>query len=93
MGSLHAAEFAGLVKDREIALDTALTWHLQSNHYPPVPVSMVPVCKRAIENANRGQWEARVRLPQGVRFQGQKLAPVHEVVRQHHLESFLEEGA
>jgi hypothetical protein len=31
-----------------VDLATALTHHLQYNHYPPVPVTLVPVCLWAI---------------------------------------------
>ena len=43
MGSMHAEEFAGRTGKGKgkISMDQALTWHLQGNHYPPVPISMV----------------------------------------------------
>jgi hypothetical protein len=75
---------------QEVAdLDTTLVWHLQYNHYPPVPRSMVGPCKRAIAKANRGEWDAKVRLPQGVTYRGKSLAPVSAVIEQHHLDGFL----
>lgn len=70
--------------------DQSLRWHLQYNHYPPVPESMVPVCKRAIAKARRGDWDARCKLPPGCSWKGHKFAPVSAIVEQHHLEGYLE---
>ena len=84
MGHLQAQE----MKDR-LSLDQALSWHLQSNHYPPVPLSMLPVCKEAIEHANTGDWDTLLQLPKGVSFRGSEKAPVSEIVRAHHLNDFL----
>lgn len=72
-------------------IDTALSWHLSSNHYPPVPLSMVPVCKQAIDAANRGEqdWDSVITLPDGVSWRGQSSAPVRAIIERHHLESFL----
>ena len=81
---------SSLVGMLEVAdVDTALRWHLSHNHYPPVPDSMVAVCKRAIRYANQGRWNTQVTLPVAVSFRGARTAPVREVVSQHHLEAFL----
>ncbi len=88
MGSTQAQEFAGLVKEG-LELERALTWHLQYNHYPPVPLSFVEICKKAIDLANAGQWETLIGLPQGCSYKGRSKAPVSAVVQQHHLESFI----
>lgn len=89
MGNLQAEEFAAIVGRGELQLEQALTWHLQSNHYPPVPVRFVPVCKRAIELANRGEWNVRVALPKGCSYKGTRYAPVSAIVEQHHLDTFI----
>lgn len=90
MGSLHAQEFGDAVKRGEVKLLAALEWHLRCNHYPPVPISFVPVCIKAIEHANKGEWNALVKLPQGCSYRGASQAPVDAIVEQHHLESFLD---
>jgi hypothetical protein len=90
VGNLQASAFADEVATGNCSIDQALTWHLTANHYPPLPLSILPVCKRAIEKANRGQWDAKVRLPEGVSYRGAKLAPVWAVVEQHHLDAFVE---
>jgi hypothetical protein len=84
MGYLRASEMAHLAP-----LDTALRWHLQHNHYPPVPASMVSVCRRAIKAAKAGDTERRLRLPKGVTWKGERTAPVWAVIEGHHLEAFL----
>jgi len=68
----------------------ALLWHLQVNHYPPVPESMVDPCETAIEYANDGQWDAMIGLPEGVTYRGDHTAPVRAIIEQHHLDVFLD---
>ena len=75
-----------------IDLETQLTWHLQANHYPPVPVSMVPVCIEAIDAVNEGYGINPIRLPEGVTFRGQTEAPAWEIVEQHHLDNWIIES-
>lgn len=84
MGRMQAEEMKGLTD-----LDTALSWHLQSNHYPPVPLSMLPICKEAIKRANEGDWVTSIKLPEGCSYRGSDKAPVSAIVEQHHLNSFL----
>jgi len=73
-----------------VAEDTALTWHLQSNHYPPISVAFLPMAKAALAHARAGEWEATVEFPAGARRAGQSVA-ISEVVKELHLEAFLEE--
>ena len=88
MGALHAMELA----DSELDLETQIRFQLRSNHYPPVPVSMVPVCIEAIDKANEGEWEELITLPEGVSWRGEPCAPVHAIVEQHHLEFWIIES-
>jgi hypothetical protein len=90
VGNLNALDFADAVKGKSCSLRAALEWHLSSNHYPPIPLSLVPVCERAIKYASKGKWEANVRLPYPVLYRGAKSAPVWAVVEQHHLDAFIE---
>lgn len=69
--------------------DTALIWHLQYNHYPPIPVIMKDVCKTAIDYANDGEWDVEVLLPEGCTWKGKQYAPVSAIIEEHHLEHFL----
>jgi hypothetical protein len=84
MGSLAARDMAA-----HAPLAQAVAWHLSSNHYPPVPSCMVGPCVRAIRKARRGDWESRIRLPKGVKYQGRALAPVSAVMDGHHLHDLM----
>ena len=88
MGRLQAEAMA----EASISLDMQLEWHLQSNHYPPVPTYMVPVCIEAIDNANEGEWYKLVSLPEGVGYKGLTVAPTWAIVESHHLDAWIIES-
>ena len=88
MGRMQAEELASLIGD--IKMESAISMHLTSNHYPPVPTSMVPSCIQAIDNANAGDWHALVELPEGVTWRGDASGPTYALIEGHHLESFLD---
>lgn len=90
MGSTFAMDLAEGVKTK-LQLENAVRTHLLYNHYPPLPSSMVGPCVRAIEYANRGEYDKKVRLPEGMFYKGKRLAPVDAVIEAHHLEFFLDE--
>ena len=85
MGSLQAQEMAEMLE-----IESAISWHLQANHYPPVPQSMVPACLEAIENAIAGDWLKTVELPAGTTYRGSRFAPTDAIIDQHHLETWVE---
>jgi hypothetical protein len=89
MGSITAIDLAESV---ELSLEDQIGIHLTSNHYPPVPKSMVPVCIDAIDKANDGDWEAMVKLPEGVSWKGQLEAPAYSIIEAHHLEFWIMES-
>jgi hypothetical protein len=89
MGSLHAAAFAEAVEDGQVGLRTAISWHLQSNHFPPVPLSMVDPCLAAIAAWNEGTDDDLIELPDGITWRGETSAPAWSVIEGHHLQSFL----
>ncbi len=89
MGSITAIDLAESV---ELSLEDQISIHLRSNHYPPVPVSMVPVCIEAIDKANEGDWESLVKLPEGVSWRGQLEAPAYSIIEAHHLEFWIIES-
>jgi hypothetical protein len=76
-----------------LPLEVVLEWHLTGNHYPPLPVALIPVCIQAIKNANEGNWDDWIIFPPGHGFvAGETTARIVEAC---HLESFLnqdEEG-
>jgi hypothetical protein len=89
MGSITAIDLAESV---ELSLEDQIGIHLTSNHYPPVPKSMVPVCIDAIDKANEGDWNSMVKLPEGVSWKGQVEAPAYSIIEAHHLEFWIIES-
>jgi hypothetical protein len=86
-GILEAAN-SGLVS---LPSEAILHWHLQSNHYPPLPVSLVPACQRAIELVAGDQGQTRVRLPKGlVGRDGRRSVVAEDLVEAVHLWDFVE---
>lgn len=89
MGSMNAYGFADAVEHGEVDLEAALYYHFGANHYPPLPFSLIPVAKRVIQKARAGNWEANVRLPNGITYRGSTLAPVRACVNDWHLDAFI----
>jgi hypothetical protein len=97
MGNLNAAAMAEAVGEGQVALRPALVWHLQANHYPPVPVTMVEACIAAIDAAtefytdgDEDSMHVMITLPEGITWKGQPAAPAQAIIEQHHLWPFIE---
>ena len=60
MGYTQAIGFAEAVNDGSVSLDSALSYHLFSNHYPPLPAGTLKIAKRAIAKWNSGKRDAKV---------------------------------
>lgn len=88
MGRMQASEFAGLVAEGSLDLSAALTWHLGSNHYPPV-LHMMDAANEAIEAGNDEDWGREINMPAGVRYKGATSAPASAIIESLHLEEFL----
>lgn len=73
----------------ELSLEAGLAYHLQGNHYPPVPVSMVQPCIDAIDAYNCEDYRREIDLPEGVLWRGQVTAPADAIIDAHHLEAWL----
>jgi len=86
MGRLTAEGIA----ESGLPMEDQIRWHLQGNHFPPVPVSMVPVCIAALDAAADGDWQREIPLPDGVAYRGLPTAPAAAIIEQHHLESWLD---
>jgi len=72
-------------------IESAVTWHLRSNHYPPHPWFMVPVALRAIKKFNKGQWNTKIRLPKEAEHREYgRLMPVTAFIEAMHLEPWLD---
>ncbi len=89
MGRMNALGMAAEVDGGNVVLNSALHWHLTSNHYPPMPVELVSVAEEAIEKADEGEWEHEIEIPDGINFRGRYIVTVSEAVEVMHLDSFL----
>ncbi len=72
-------------------LDQAILIHLQNNHYPPVPASMVEPCIDAIDAYYEGDYDKLIKLPEGVSWRGQTSSPASAIIEAHHLQAWLPE--
>jgi hypothetical protein len=73
----------------DVSLDAGLAYHLQANHYPPVPVSMVDACIEAIDAYYEEDYSREISLPEGVFWRGQDTCPASAIVDAHHLDAWL----
>lgn len=90
MGRLHSEEFAKLSAMGEVSLEQAIGMHLQNNHYPPIPLSMVDSCIEAIDAGNEGDIDREIKMPEGVTYRGETTAPAWAIIEQHHLDNWIE---
>jgi hypothetical protein len=86
MGSLQATEMANMLSVKD-----GLAWHLRSNHYPPVPLSMIGACIEAINAYNEDNSNMEIEMPEGVSYRGNTTAPAWAIIESHHLQSWLAE--
>jgi hypothetical protein len=75
--------------DLGLSLENAIAIHLQANHYPPVPRSMVQPCIDAIDAYNINDPSALIELPDGITWRGNTHAPAHAIIEAHHLDAWL----
>jgi hypothetical protein len=85
MGSVTALG----IQDSVLDLETQLAYHLQGNHYPPVPLSMVQPCIDAIDAYYDNDAMRQIAMPEGVFYKGMSHAPAWAVIEQHHLDFWL----
>ena len=90
MGSVTAIGLA----DTTLDLETQLLYHLQGNHYPPVPREMVQPCIEAIDAYYDEDFDREIDMPKvndyQITYKGKTTAPARAIVEQHHLEWFIE---
>jgi len=90
MGNNLSTELANGVEGLQpLPIETQLRIQLQNNHYPPVPVSMVPVCIAAIDAFYDEATERLIELPEGITWRGKTSAPAWAIAEQHHLDAWL----
>jgi hypothetical protein len=78
-----------LALEEDLSLEAGLAYHLQGNHYPPVPVSMVQPCIDAIDAFYDEEYSREINLPEGITWRGQTSCPASAIVDAHHLEAWL----
>ena len=78
-----------LALEEELSLEAGLAYHLQGNHYPPVPVAMVQPCIDAIDAFYDEEYSREINLPEGILWRGQTSCPASAIVDAHHLEAWL----
>jgi hypothetical protein len=86
MGSNFATDLA---ENIDISLEQAIGYHLQGNHYPPVPLSMVAPCIEALDAAREMDAMRQIEMPEGVFYKGKTTAPAWAIIEQHHLDAWL----
>lgn len=88
MGSASVAPLRAVLAER-----AAIEWHLQYNHYPPIPVQMTDVALEALSVVRPDPYEfedVRIQLPDGVTWRGQETAPVSAIMENMHLWDFVD---
>ena len=75
---------------QNLDMESAIAIHLQSNHYPPVPTSMVQPCMDAIDAYWEDNQDALIELPEGVLWRGNTSAPAYAIIESHHLHAWCE---
>ena len=89
MGSTMARDLADNGDEYGLTIDNALAIHLRSNHYPPVPLTMVAVCVKAIDSYNANfNGDELIELPEGVSWRGNTSAPAWAIIEGHHLNAW-----
>ena len=91
MGTTYAMGLADAWYQGVTDVRQVLAIHLQNNHYPPVPLSMIDPCIEAIEAYEDGDGEARIQLPEGIRFGTDNWAPSRVLVESFHLTYFIDQ--
>jgi hypothetical protein len=86
MGRLGAESMVEQTREMGLSIDAALSWHLQSNHFPPVSTAFIPVCKAAIEAVQNETPELKLEMPNGV------TRTAAFIVDGLHLDPFLPDG-
>ena len=78
------------IGELELTLEEQIGFHLRSNLYPPVPLSMVQPCVDAINAYWNDVPDAAIEMPSGVYYRSSNYAPAHAIVEQHRLDPWLD---
>jgi hypothetical protein len=83
MGTLSAIALQD--EELDLTLEQQISLHFQTNCYPPIPQEMIPTAIEALDNANSGDWQAMIRLPEGVTFRGYDEVATYHVIDSYYL--------
>lgn len=83
MGHSQAVGMAEAVRDGLTDLDAALQYHLQVNHYPPLPNEAIGIAKDAAQWCAQDEPDRQVQTPTG-------LWPAWKIVQGWHLGPFVD---
>lgn len=78
------------IGELKLTMEEQIAFHLRSNFYPPIPLSMVQPCIDAINAYCNDVPDAAIEMPSGVYYRSSNYAPAHAIVEQHRLESWTE---
>jgi hypothetical protein len=84
MGRLALDDMLGQGLD----IERALAWHLNSNHFPPIP-EVFDSAVEAIEAGMDEDWDRLIELPAGVTWRDATTAPAWACIEGWHLDGFL----
>jgi len=87
MGHTTALDLAEFV-----SLEQGIAYHLQGNHYPPVPLTMVQPCIDAIDAYWDEDSDKEIAMPEGVFYKNKNTAPAWAIIEQHHLDAWLQDN-
>jgi len=80
---MGATQLAGM---REMLEESAcLQWHLQYNHYPPLPRVLIGACQETLEALRDEDYDRKIDMPEGLQFQGRDSAMACEIADSAHL--------
>ena len=85
MGYTQAMEMVNL-----ISLEQSIRWHLQCNHYPPVPNVMIPIAVKAVMLCREDRFDDTVVTFFEYQPCGWSL-PAYVIVEAYHLEPWVNE--
>jgi hypothetical protein len=72
-----------------ITLEGDLRWHLQNNHYPPVPDVMIPIALKAVILCRNDQFNKTIEIP--IEYRMGWMVPAYVIVEAYHLEPWVNE--
>jgi len=87
MGQFQTIEMVEQVREGNISLRAALSWHLTSNHYPPVDEAWIEICALLIERYNGGDTDLVYQVDRPI---GNGSFRAEYLVQRYNLEAFME---